>query len=105
MPLAIIQSFHEVPRLIFENYPNFSPLGNSAWNFAMYVASRLIVINSFLNCIIYNYKNKFLVLENRKIKAMLFGNARGSSTRKNDSDCIAMEEMCQTTQQTNGTSI
>ena len=104
MPLAIIQSFHEYPTLHLDKYFQFSSLGNSAWNFGMYVASRLIVLNSFLNCVIYNYKNKYLVLENQKMKARLFGRSL-SSIRKNNSECIGMEELNQTTQITQRTNI
>ena len=97
MPLAVIQSFHEVPSLHMNNYSRFSPFGNSVWNFSMYLASRLVVLNSFLNCIIYNRKNKYLAIEQRKIQNRFFGK-RNNSRKKNDSFCV--ENLSPITQKT-----
>ena len=82
LPLAFLQSFHNHPLLSLKNIRQFSPAFNVAWNFGMYIASRLVVLNSLLNCVIYNYKNKYLVFEIGKLKQFFFGNNNKNITRK-----------------------
>ena len=59
-PLLIVQSFREISSFQLQNLEEFSITGNSFWNFGIYVASRLIVANSLINCVIYNYHNKYV---------------------------------------------
>ena len=59
-PLLIIQSFRAFPTLDLQNYHQFSSVGNLSWNFSIYIASRLVVFNSLIDCIIYNWYNKYL---------------------------------------------
>ena len=37
---------------------NFSPVVSAAWNGSAYLAARILFSNSFVNCIIYSYRNK-----------------------------------------------
>ena len=37
---------------------NFSPVVSAAWNGFAYLATRILFSNSFVNCIIYSYRNK-----------------------------------------------
>jgi len=59
-PLFIVQSFRECDSLQLSNYDKFSVVANSAWNFSMYLASRFVVFCSLINCIIFNYHNKYV---------------------------------------------
>ena len=63
LPLAIVQSFREHPTLNLVNTPQFSDKANTAWNVCMLVASRLVVLSSLLNCIIFNSHNKYVAQE------------------------------------------
>ena len=81
LPLAIVQTFYDMPILSLSNYPDFSPIGNFSWNICMWFASRLVVLNSFLNCIIFNFRNKYVVdrLKEFKIaRCLRFGFLRTS---------------------------
>lgn len=69
LPLAIVQTFYNLPILSLKNYPNFSPVANFTWNICMFFASRLVVINSFLNCVIFNGRNKFVIQRLKLIQA------------------------------------
>ena len=40
------------------NSPNFNPLGIATWTGFSYLASRILLANSFINCIIYGYRSK-----------------------------------------------
>ena len=37
---------------------NFNPVASAAWNGSAYLAARILLSNSFVNCIIYSYRNK-----------------------------------------------
>ena len=37
---------------------NFSPVASAAWRGSAYLATRILFSNSFVNCIIYSYRNK-----------------------------------------------
>ena len=59
MPLVITQLFSKSLHINLSLYPkDFDPHINYIWNIAMYLSSRIILANSFANCIIYNIKNK-----------------------------------------------
>ena len=40
------------------DYGNFSPVASAAWNGSAYLATRILFSNSFVNCIIYSYRNE-----------------------------------------------
>ncbi|CAK8686376.1 unnamed protein product [Clavelina lepadiformis] len=62
MPLTLLQSFHDLDCLnLRKNAASFNILANTLWNSGMFLASRLVVISSVINCIIYNHKNTKLL--------------------------------------------
>ena len=62
-PLIVVKCFRDCPSLHLKNYNNFSVIGNSVWNFSEYIAARLVIANSLVNCVIYNNDNKIIQRE------------------------------------------
>ena len=62
-PLVIVKCFRDCPSFNLKDYNNFSVIGNSIWNFSEYIAARLVIANSLVNCIIYNNGNKIVRLK------------------------------------------
>ena len=84
VPLIIVQSFREFEFLQLKDYGKFSKEGNSVWNFCLYLSSRLVVLNSFLNCIIYNYNNKYVWRELHFFKKRNTNQAVASNVQKQE---------------------
>jgi len=68
LPLVVTQSFTKSNFINLFQYPqNFDLKTNVIFNAAMFLSSRLILANSFANCIIYNVKNKEFLYAAKKI--------------------------------------
>ena len=62
-PLIVVKCFRDCPSFYLKDYNNFSVIGNSIWNFSEYIAARLVIANSLVNCIIFNKSNKTIQRE------------------------------------------
>lgn len=70
LPLSITQCFSQSKSINLQKFPRtFDSDVNFTWNIVMFVSSRLVLSNSFINCIIYNIKNKEFL---RAAKRILF---------------------------------
>ena len=68
LPLSITQCFSKAKSINLRKYPrSFEPDINFAWNIAMFISSRLVISNSFVNCIIYNITNKEFLHAAKKV--------------------------------------
>ena len=68
LPLVVTQSFAKSDSInLLQNPKTFDVKTNFVFNAAMFLSSRLILANSFANCIIYNVKNKEFLLAAKKI--------------------------------------
>ena len=68
LPLVVTQSFTKSNLInLFLNPKTFDAKTNVVFNAAMFISSRLILANSFANCIIYNVKNKEFLIAAKRI--------------------------------------
>ena len=67
LPLIMTQAFSHFPALHPHKYPDkFDTRVNFSWNISMFLSSRLVFINAFMNCIIYNFSNKTFLMALRR---------------------------------------
>jgi len=59
IPFAVTQSFGKSKKIHFDRYPeSFDSDRNYIFNAFLFVSCRIVIINSFLNCIIYSVNNR-----------------------------------------------
>ena len=58
MPIILAAGTGRLSSLDRTDSSNFSPIASAAWNGSAYLATRILFSNSFVNCIIYSYRNK-----------------------------------------------